>query len=98
MTLKPSIAMPVRAAQQSEIDALAKIWHDGWQDAHARILPAKLARYRTLESFRQRLQAALPSVRVAGSAGRPVGFCMVHSTLDWLSANDMPDLRRPSLP
>jgi len=78
MTFKPSILMQVRAAQEAEIDDLAKIWHDGWQDAHARILPAQLARYRTVDSFRQRLQAALPSFRVAGSPGSPVGFCMVH--------------------
>lgn len=78
MTFKPPIAMTVRSAQESEIDALAKIWHDGWQEAHAQILPAELARYRTRDSFKQRLRAALPSVRVAGAPGSPVGFCMVH--------------------
>jgi GNAT superfamily N-acetyltransferase len=70
--------MPVRAAHESEIDRLAKIWYDGWQDAHAAILPPELARHRTLESFRDRLQAALPTVRVAGPPGGPVGFCMVR--------------------
>jgi ribosomal protein S18 acetylase RimI-like enzyme len=69
--------MNVRAAEEEEVDQLAKVWYDGWQDAHARILPAELAKHRTFESFRQRLQAALPSVRVAGSPGQPIGFCMV---------------------
>lgn len=56
--------MDVRVAEGEEIDRLAKIWYDGWQDAHAHIVPAQLARVRTLESFRDRLQAALASVRV----------------------------------
>jgi ribosomal protein S18 acetylase RimI-like enzyme len=70
-------AMDVRAAKEVEIDHLARLWYDGWQDAHARILPSELARHRTLEDFRYRLQAALSSVRVTGPSGQPVGFCMV---------------------
>jgi GNAT superfamily N-acetyltransferase len=71
-------AMDVRAAEQAEIDTLAKIWYDGWQDAHAEILPEELARVRTLESFRDRLHTALPDVRVAGAPGEPVGLCIVQ--------------------
>ena len=67
----------VRGAEEGEIDHLAQLWYDGWQDAHARIVPAELKRLRTLESFRQRLQADRTSVRVAGPPGAPVGFCMV---------------------
>ena len=69
--------MSVRPAEVAEIDHLAKVWYDGWQDAHARILPAELTRIRTLESFRDRLQAALASVRVVGPFPTPVGFCML---------------------
>lgn len=69
--------MNVREAETTEIDRLARIWYDGWQDAHARILPAELARVRTFESFRDRLQAALADVRVADALGEPVGFCIV---------------------
>jgi ribosomal protein S18 acetylase RimI-like enzyme len=68
--------MAPRAAEESEIDQLARIWFDGWQDAHALILPAELARDRTYERFRERLRDALPSVRVVGSAGAPLGFSM----------------------
>jgi GNAT superfamily N-acetyltransferase len=67
----------VRPAELAEIDQLAEIWYNGWQVAHAEILPAELARMRTLESFRERLQAALPRVRVAGPIGAPLGFCIV---------------------
>src|ERR1700730_505305 len=70
--------MDVRAAEEVEIDHLAKLWYDGWQDAHAQIVPAELTRIRTLESFSQRLRAALLNVRVAGPAGSPVGLCIVR--------------------
>src|ERR1700676_116751 len=69
--------MIIRDAELAEIGQLAKIWYDGWQDAHARIVPVELARLRTFESFRERLRAALASVRVAGAVDAPVGFCML---------------------
>jgi GNAT superfamily N-acetyltransferase len=69
--------MDVRRADDSEVGQLARIWYDGWQDAHALIVPAELKRVRTLESFTERLQAALADVRVAGPRGAPLGFCML---------------------
>jgi ribosomal protein S18 acetylase RimI-like enzyme len=69
--------MNVRSAEEAEIDHLAKVWHEGWHDAHARILPAELTRLRTLESFRDRLQAALPKISVVGPFAAPVGFCIL---------------------
>ena len=62
----------------SEISQLATIWYDGWQDAHARILPVELADLRTLESFEDRLRVALAGVRVVGPAAAPLGFCMLR--------------------
>jgi GNAT superfamily N-acetyltransferase len=70
--------MEVRAATEEEVDRLAAIWHRGWQEAHARIVPPELTRIRTLGSFRDRLQAALPTVRVVGPPGKPAGFSIVH--------------------
>ena len=64
----------MRDARVSEIGRLARIWFEGWQDAHARIVPAELARLRTLQSFEARLRAASTGVRVAGVVGAPVGF------------------------
>ena len=69
--------MKVRGAEQAEIGQLAQIWYDGWHEAHARILPVELTRVRTRESFEDRLIAMLPTVRVAGASGNPVGFCIV---------------------
>jgi ribosomal protein S18 acetylase RimI-like enzyme len=72
--------MVVRDAKISEIDPLAKIWFDGWQDAHAQLLPAELARLRTLKSFRERLVAALDRVRVVGPVDAPIGFCITKDS------------------
>jgi ribosomal protein S18 acetylase RimI-like enzyme len=70
-------AFEVRKAAGGEIDELARLWHEGWHEAHAAIVPAELTRVRTLESFRRRLQHALPEIRVVGPSGAPVGFCVV---------------------
>jgi GNAT superfamily N-acetyltransferase len=70
------VEIHVRPAEEREIDYLAKLWYEGWQDAHAQIVPAELRRLRTLDNFRQRLQAALPDMRVLGPPGAPSGFCI----------------------
>ncbi len=67
----------VRNAESAEVTAIARIWYDAWQDAHARIMPAELARIRTLESFQFRLGEMLEIVRVVGDVGRPLGFCII---------------------
>jgi ribosomal protein S18 acetylase RimI-like enzyme len=77
MRIGASDTMDVRAAEAAEIDHLARLWHSAWQDAHARIVPAELTRLRTLESFRDRLHAALSDTRVVGPSGAAVGFCIV---------------------
>jgi ribosomal protein S18 acetylase RimI-like enzyme len=69
--------MELRPADQRELDALAKLWLDGWRDAHMAIVPPELTRIRTLQSFRDRLQKRLADIRVAGPPGSPVGFCML---------------------
>lgn len=77
MTFDAIDVREVRDAEEGEIERLATIWYDGWQDAHAKILPAALARFRTLESFKERLRMLLPSIRVAGPVQEPVGFCII---------------------
>jgi ribosomal protein S18 acetylase RimI-like enzyme len=69
--------MKVRPPEQSDIGVLTLIWYDGWQDTHARIMPAELTRLRTSESFKERLETRLADVRVVGPVGAPLGFCML---------------------
>lgn len=68
----------IRPAAADDLDALAQLWCDGWRDAHADILPEALARHRTREDLRARLQANLAVVRVAGPRQRALGFSIVH--------------------
>jgi GNAT superfamily N-acetyltransferase len=68
--------MIVRAAAEHELDHLARLWFDAWHEAHASLVPPALTRLRTLESFRERLRAALPDIRVVGPVGVPSGFCI----------------------
>ena len=70
-------AMTTRPAAPSETGALARLWYDGWQDAHATILPPALARARTRQSFAERMAAALADVWVIGPQGTPLGFAML---------------------
>jgi GNAT superfamily N-acetyltransferase len=66
--------MQVRSADAAEIEHLARLWYDGWHRTHAPLVPPELTRLRTIESFHERLQAALPNVHVAGPLGAPIGF------------------------
>lgn len=70
--------MQLRAARREELDALARLWHDAWQDAHAEILPEALRSIRTLDNFRGRLRPHLAQLRVAEHEGEAVGFCLVR--------------------
>ncbi|MGF1619026.1 MAG: GNAT family N-acetyltransferase [Rhodomicrobiaceae bacterium] len=70
--------MTIRDARTEDIEALAQLWYDGWQDAHAAILPPELAELCTLTSFRERLQRSLSETRVAGPPGEPHGFAIVN--------------------
>jgi GNAT superfamily N-acetyltransferase len=66
--------MIVRSPDAAEIPALARLWHQGWHDAHAAIVPDALVRARTLENFHQRLEAGVEDLRVLGQVGSPLGF------------------------
>jgi ribosomal protein S18 acetylase RimI-like enzyme len=70
--------MNVRSAERTELDRLAAIWHEVWHESHAPLMPAELTRLRTLENFRDRLEALLPEIRVVGPAGSPAGFCITR--------------------
>src|SRR5437868_10778101 len=70
-------AIVVRTAEVADIDALARVWHDAWRDAHAQLAPPELVRARTVENFRQRIADALEDFRVVGPVGAPVGLCVL---------------------
>ena len=75
---RPAVNRPdVRDAGEDEIDQLATVWCEAWRDAHAHLMPVELTRVRTWESFRSRLEEALPNIRVTGPPADPTGFCII---------------------
>lgn len=70
--------MTPREPTADERDPVARLWHAGWHDAHASLLPAELTRTRSLESFQPRLDASWHGTRVVGPPGAPVGLCIVR--------------------
>ena len=66
--------MAVRDAEPADLEPLAHLWWSGWRDGHDGLLPEALKRLRTLESFQDRMRAALPEVRTLGPVGAPLGF------------------------
>ena len=72
--------LEIRLTNAMELDHLAAIWHGVWHETHAPLMPAELVRLRTLENFRDRLEAILPDIRVVGPNGSPTGFCIIKGS------------------
>jgi GNAT superfamily N-acetyltransferase len=70
--------MKVRVADHADVPELVRIWHDGWHDAHAQIVPAEMTRLRTMDNFRDRVAGALAAMWVAGDPGTPLGFYVLR--------------------
>ncbi len=74
--LEDSMQHKIRKPTRSELPALAQLWYDGWQVAHAAHVPASLTAIRTLESFAIRLSDHFKDIRVVGETDAPLGFCI----------------------
>ncbi|SEN62489.1 GNAT family N-acetyltransferase [Palleronia pelagia] len=69
----------LRDASDDDADAIARLWHQGWIDAHAGLVPKALEATRTLPEFRARTRTLIPLTRVAWRDGSVAGFTMVKS-------------------
>lgn len=86
----------LRTTVEADYAPLARLWHDGWVEAHKDHVPADLTAQRTLEQFLARLVAFGDLARVAGPVGAPLGFCTIHDDeLDQLFVG--PDARGTGL-
>ena len=68
----------IRDAVEADLDPLARLWCNGWHDAHAAIVPAGLVEARTLPRFRERLRPRLDRVRVAEQEGAVAGLALIE--------------------
>lgn len=69
--------LSVRAAAADDVPAISHLWFVGWRDGHGGILSEELARARTLQSFQERLAAALSTTWVGELNDKLVGFYML---------------------
>ncbi|TNC21999.1 GNAT family N-acetyltransferase [Mumia zhuanghuii] len=69
--------LELRPAGPTDVDAVARIWRDGWAHAHLGNVPDALVDARTPESFDQRARERLGNTTVASLGGTVVGFVML---------------------
>lgn len=62
----------IRKIEQRDFDPAAALWHAGWHEAHAEIVPQELVKLRTQSNFRSRLLNSGKPTWVAGD--KPIGL------------------------
>ncbi|MEL7974380.1 GNAT family N-acetyltransferase [Isoptericola sp. F-RaC21] len=67
----------LRPATRDDAAAVARIWREGWADAHLGHVPDALAAARTPGSFAERARERVADTTVAARRGVVVGFVMV---------------------
>lgn len=72
--------MEVRAATQADVNAIARMWHIGWHQAHAGIVNDTLVQLRKPQEFETRTAAHLEQAHVAVVDGEIGGFLMVDGS------------------
>lgn len=75
MASTPPIA--VRAAGNNDLQAVARVWAEGWRDAHEQWVSPELMVLRTEASFRPRARARIQSTLVAVDGLSVLGFVIV---------------------
>lgn len=70
--------MKPRPAQPEDIAPLAKIWHDGWREAHEALAPPELTMRRLSQDFAERLAEFGDNLIAAGPVGAPLGLVAVR--------------------
>lgn len=73
----------LRPATPDDADAVARIWHAGWQEAHLGRVPEALVHARSAESFARRAADRVGDTVVAVRGGEVIGFTMTfHDEVD----------------
>lgn len=64
----------IRLARQEDHVAIVQLWHQGWHDAHAHLVPAEILAFRTRKYFSLWLSQSADEFHVALSGQKLVGF------------------------
>jgi GNAT superfamily N-acetyltransferase len=79
MTMPVSDSGPtLRPATSADLEAIADVWHRGWQDGHLGHVPDALLPHREIVHFRERVPPRIPTTTVATIGSTVVGFVTVH--------------------
>jgi putative acetyltransferase len=65
-------------ARTTDVPAIAKLWHDGWHQAHAAIVSPTLVASRVMAEFTERTAAHLDHTFLARNDGQVAGFYMLE--------------------
>lgn len=68
----------VARARDGDIPELVEIWHQGWHQAHAAVVPPDLVALRTRSEFEMRTKAHLSGTHVLRIDDRIAGFFMLQ--------------------
>lgn len=67
----------LRDATVDDLEAIARIWHQGWHDGHVGHVPESVAAHRTSADFQKRSADRLGATRVAATPTAVLGMQMV---------------------
>ncbi len=67
----------LRPASAADVDAIARIWFEGWCDGHLGHVPDELVPHRGFDSFERRAPLRIADATVAEIDGQVAGFVMV---------------------
>ncbi|MBI1418803.1 MAG: GNAT family N-acetyltransferase [Limimaricola sp.] len=70
--------MKIVPASAADIAPVAALWHDGWHEAHAAIVPPELVALRVPAEFQDRTAAHIGQTHVGLIDGELVGFVTVE--------------------
>ncbi|OCW55603.1 GNAT family N-acetyltransferase [Hoeflea olei] len=69
--------MDIRPATADDAEAIISLWHRGWHEAHAALVPEEILAYRKPDTFRTWWAEATDRFFVAVSGARPISFVSV---------------------
>lgn len=67
----------IRPADTADREDIVKLWHQGWHDAHAKLVPDGVLRYRSKDHFSLWLKEAEDAFFIASDDVGAVGFVSV---------------------
>lgn len=76
--MKEIAVISIRAASEADQAAIVKIWHQGWHDAHAELVPKEILAYRQIEHLRNWLATSTDRFFVASFHAMIIGFVAIN--------------------